>query len=77
MQFLTASNKYFQNLSSNHHLYAITFFYVNFAEFWTGTFLVLAVDYNSYSIMKHCPLNYNECKYVFWGILNERQSEIY
>ena len=70
LQFLTASHKKFQNLNSIVHRYTITFLYVTFAAFWTGTYLVLAVDYDRYFIAKHCPLNSNEGMYVFWGILN-------
>jgi len=29
---------------------------------------MLAIDYDRYLIFNHCPLGYNERKYVFWGI---------
>jgi hypothetical protein len=47
-----------------------TFLYLTFAAFWTGTFLVLEIDYDHYLITKHCPFSSPNRKYVFWGILN-------
>jgi len=51
--------------------------YVTLAAFWTGRYNVLAVDYDRYTISKYSPFDLNEGKYVFWGILNVSQSEIY
>ena len=70
MQFLTASYKVNPNLNSIDHLYTITFLYVTFAAHWTGTYNVLAVDYDRYFIAKYSPFDSDEGKYVIWGILN-------
>jgi hypothetical protein len=54
--------KYFQTLNSNKILFVITFLYITFAAIWTGPYYVLAVEYNSYVILKHCPFDSDECK---------------
>jgi len=43
---------------------------VTFAAHWTGTYNVLAVDYDRYIIDKYSPFDSDEGKYVIWGILN-------
>jgi len=80
MQFFTASHKVIQNLNFNYYLYAITFFCVTFAELWTGTFLMLAIDYDSYAIARHCPFfatSSSDGKYVFWGESLTCQQRLY
>jgi len=62
MQFLSDSHKVIPKFKFYPNLYTIIFFFGPFAAFWTGKFLVLATDYNSYSIWKHCPINSDQCK---------------
>jgi hypothetical protein len=54
----------FENAYSNKLLYTINFTHVTFAGKWNGRYYVMAVDYESYVILKGCPFNTNERKYV-------------
>ena len=56
--------KLFQNLNSLSHLYTITFLCVTFAAHWTGTYNVVAAEYDRYFIVKYSPFDSDDGKYV-------------
>ena len=58
--------KKFQHFNSNVLLIIIIFLYFTFADQFAGVFNVLEVEYDSYAIIKHCPYNSSQCKYVFY-----------
>jgi hypothetical protein len=44
----------------------MAFTYVTFSAFWTGRYYIIAIDYDSYVIMKHCNIYTPGRKPVLW-----------
>jgi len=70
MQYLPASQKVTQKFYFNEIRYKITFNYVTFAAIWNGQAYVVAVDYDRYVIIKHCPVKLSKHKHVPCDFLN-------
>jgi hypothetical protein len=80
MQLLTTSFKEIPKLKFQRKPLCKNCLIYHFAAIWSGRFYVLAVKYDSYVILKHCPFKSDECKSVYckyldsatqWYIYNE------